>query len=586
MRLRYSLVLVLLAALAGAASAQAAVTTSSVSNPADGAVIRFTGPNDTRTIAVSGQTNGGAGDAVDLVCTNGSGASFHADFITKNVPVQADGSFSFNGQDTNAQVERCVIRALPASGTLPTATTDLSGFTGPSVYLGSIHSITVDTGPNAGLLYDYFVTNSQSAGGMGFLSIGSCGLDESFVFNPTTLARSNALFNCNAYFWNRDSDKDHATRSEAQVDGANAYVPTSAYYLFDTARNNPGLPALTYDAAFTPGSADLTITESEPFAVCPGNPFPATADNCQRFSSAGVDVTRTITMDHLGRQARITDVYTSHDGAAHTLDLLYEQDMFSDKVAYRFPWRDSTYKQYALGDVFPGPGGSSPGSIYVKGNIDAPDGDETDPQGAISYSSPPNEIRVLSFSGVATPDKFWAMRYQRTVPASGSLTLAFVYSNAFLAADVNGMAGAAEASFPKSGGGGGGNTNPAIAFSGMVLRAHRFTVSRGRFAVDLACPANTVGSCKGTATLSGPASRKADAARSKKKRTVVYGKASFSIKAGAHKAVTIKLTSAGRKALSRRHGKLTATLKVAARDGAGHSKTTSSRSTLVAGRKK
>jgi hypothetical protein len=101
-------------------------------------------------------------------------------------------------------------------------------------------------------------------------------------------------------------------------------------------------------------------------------------------------------------------------------------------------------------------------------------------------------------------------------------------------------------------------------------------------ALDIGCPKNATRSCAGAATLSGPAAGQATAASRKKKHAVVYGRATFSIRAGSHKRVTIKLTSAARKLLARHHGRLKATLKLTARDGAGHRHNTTAHVTLLA----
>jgi hypothetical protein len=576
------------ALLAAAGSAQAAVTASNVTSPADGSFIRFDTTSSPGTISVSGTSNGTTGDQVDLYCTRGAATSFHASLIVDNLAVNADGSFTYNGSPSGAGDEACVIRALPGADPTPTSATDLSQFTGPRVYLGEIADTKVAGGPNGGLLWDYFLYNSQTQGGMGYDSLGFCGLDESFVYNPSTLAKSKALFWCNAWFWYREGDMAHGTRSEIQVDGRNAYPPAAAASLFTNSEQNPGFLPITYSPSFAPGTSDLTISESDPFLYCPGNPFPPTAGNCPTFERAPIDVQRSIAMDALGRQVRITDTYTSRDGAAHPVDMLYEQDFFSNTTtAYRFPWRDTGYLQHALNDTFPGPGGTSPGSIYIKGNKDAADGDETDPQGAITYSTPPEEIRFLNYPTQA--NQFWAMHYRRTVPATGSLTFTFVFSNAFLASDVNAMAAAAEASLrPPTGGGpgggGGGGLPGTTTFKGVSLRAKRLTVSKGKATLDLACPAGAVVSCSGTATLTATSANASAAAKKKKRKPAVYGKARFTIAAGKHKKIKLKLTKAGRSALRHHPRKLRARLTIAARDKGGHKHTTKVSTTLVAKR--
>ena len=66
-------------------------------------------------------------------------------------------------------------------------------------------------------------TSVRARGGFDFVSIGSCGLDDSYLFDPSTLAYAN-LFYCNAYLPPRNSQSD-PTHSSVLVDGHNAYPP-------------------------------------------------------------------------------------------------------------------------------------------------------------------------------------------------------------------------------------------------------------------------------------------------------------------------------------------------------------------------
>jgi hypothetical protein len=579
------------------ATASAAVTQSNVTVPADPSFIHFDGANP--QITVVGTSNGTAGDNVDLYCTNGTGASFTASLIKATVPVAAGGGFSFDGKPVSTQDRACVIRAVPA-GAAPTAATDLTTFTGPRGFLGEEESFR----DNAGI-YDYYIYNSQTQGGMDFDSLGSCGLDDSFVYDPASLAKSNALFYCNAYLPQSNGTSALRTRSLIQVDGRNAYPPGSAAYLFTGVRNVPGFAPIRFSTSFSSTTGDMTIDETNPILRCAGNAYPPTATNCTQFERAPVDVHRLITMDHLGRMVRFVDAYTSRDGAAHTVDLGYEQDFRTSPPAdpaYRFPWRESTFNQHTLLDTFPGPGGSSTGSIFVKAQKNSPDGDPTYPQGAITYSAPPDRVSFLNYP--TNPNSSWALDYRRTVPASGRLTLAFAYSQAFLAADVAALARDAEAALAPAtagggtplpggggsgagggGGGGGGGQGGSggrgtSSFRGVSVRTHRLGVSKGRLLLRLACPSRAVRGCRGTATLYAKTAAKKG---KRPKRAVVYGRAKFSIALRRTKSVRLKLSRAGRSAFRQNGGKLTAVLTIQARDRASrpHRATTSTTVRLV-----
>ena len=109
-------------------------------------------------------------------------------------------------------------------------------------------------------------------------------------------------------------------------------------------------------------------------------------------------------------------------------------------------------------------------------------------------------------------------------------------------------------------------------------------MSKGRLSLKLACPARAVGGCRGTATLYSKTSAKGNGKGKQRTAPVVYGKARFTIAVHRTRSVRLKLTRAGRKALSAKHGRLSAVLNVQARDRARtpHTATTSTTVKLVA----
>jgi hypothetical protein len=567
----------LLASVISAATASAAVTKSNVTVPADASFIHF-GSRDDPRIQIQGTTDGGTGDRVDLFCTSGAGATFGRAIVAENVLIQSDGSFTYDGPSSQTE-GACVIRAVPFGTTLD-ATTDLSAFTGPRVYLGDQHLYTVQTGPNAGKLIDYALWNSQSAGATGFDAIGSCGVYTT-LFDPATLAQSNYMFYCDGYLWMADGTQGSAARSELQIDGRNAYTGWSEHSAFNAADQAPGFLPIAFTPAFSPTASDLTIEETDALVTCKGNPYPPTASTCPAFQAAPVRVRRAITTDHNGRVTLVVDTYSSSDGAAHALDLLYEQDFnpFSGgDPAYRFPWRESAFNQHGLLDSFAGPGGKAPGSIFVKAKKDAADGDPMWPQGAIGYSSPPDDVRFLNYP--TKPNSYWALHYRRTVPATGALTLVFVYSTASRAADVAALAHEGEARLAQyvaaggqAGGGGGGSGGKqgghrpgAKAFRGVALRGRRLAVRRNRVVLRVVCPAGAVRACAGTATLYAPASP--STGRGRHARPLVFGRARFVVATRHVQRVTVRLRRAGRRALRGHRRGIAAVLALVAQDRA------------------
>ena len=110
---------------------------------------------------------------------------------------------------------------------------------------------------------------------------------------------------------------------------------------------------------------------------------------------------------------------------------------------------------------------------------------------------------------------------------------------------------------------------PPAAFAGAVVIGHRAKVdARGRARMRLSCPAGTSGSCKVRLTL--------NAAR----RGARLGRASIEIAPGKQATVLVVLSRSARRQL-RSHRTLTARASVTAHDGAGSTKSTSFRLTLV-----
>ena len=127
-----------LSAIFGVSSANAAVTSSHVTVPSSPS---FFQENENNTmdpahqITISGTTtNNGTAGNVDLICTfqNATGTTSDST-IEDNVPVGPSGTFTFSGPVPGFE-RACVVRAVPAGGGLPA---DLSPFTGPTVGLGS-----------------------------------------------------------------------------------------------------------------------------------------------------------------------------------------------------------------------------------------------------------------------------------------------------------------------------------------------------------------------------------------------------------------------------------------------------------------
>ena len=77
--------------------------------------------------------------------------------------------------------------------------------------------------PNNGKAYDYTLDAQQQTAAFDYVSLGSCGLHDGFLYDPT-YANTTVTFACNAGLVRADSPTT-PTRSELQIDGVNAYSP-------------------------------------------------------------------------------------------------------------------------------------------------------------------------------------------------------------------------------------------------------------------------------------------------------------------------------------------------------------------------
>jgi hypothetical protein len=461
-RLLVTLSIFVVGSLASASAASAAITQSQVTAPADQTYL-IEDRDSPAPIMVTGTSDGTTGDSVDIRCYYGV-TSF---VVATGVAVNPGGTFSksvalstFTASPGTYPHPSCVLRAV-VGGTTPAAPPgSASPFGGPHVYVGARQSNLVTSGPNNGVAYDYYITRAQQGGFMDYDSLGGCGLDDSYVFDPTTGASSSALFYCNDWFYIRNgaptasAGKTASTRSELRVDGVDAYASAGAYYVpksFSPSYGGvPGIPPLTQTDSVDPLTGNLKITEAEAIVKCsPAPTYPPTAASCTSFVPTGVTFERTIIQDHLGRMTTIRDRWSSADGLEHLLDMQVAQQQHGalKDTGYQFPWVSADFATRAAGDTIPAaPAG--PGSIFIRGSNAAPDGDTTHPRGAITFAAGPEGGQFAQ--GQAASSTMWdwfELNYRRTIPANGSIAMGFAYSNAFAQVEVQSMASSAEAAF-------------------------------------------------------------------------------------------------------------------------------------------
>ncbi|HEY2182669.1 MAG TPA: PASTA domain-containing protein [Gaiellaceae bacterium] len=418
-------------------AAGAAITASQITSPANPSFFIADEDAAAQTFTISGTTSGGspASDKVDIRCYF-AGTSVK---VKGNVPLNSNGSFSIAAADLNELLElTCQLRAVPA-GTNPA---DLTPFSGPVVGVGARESSKIGGGPNDGKAYDYALDAQQLTAAFDYASLGSCGLHNGFLYDASH-ANTTVTFACNAGLGRADSPTT-PTRSELQVDSANAYAPTQAFFVNSGAA---GLPALTDTYAVDKATGDVVIRETDPIVTCSTATYPPTTSSCATFVSTGVTNERTITQDHDGHISWITDVFKSTDGKAHALDLLWDnsEQFFgasgdSSKLEYEFPG-DNSFSTHATGANFSLP--TSPGAIFIRMH-GAADGETGTGQGAMVYD---RTATAAKFTSVTTLGSEFTLHQTGKVPAGGSTRFRFAYVQDYQAALVGARAKTASALF-------------------------------------------------------------------------------------------------------------------------------------------
>jgi hypothetical protein len=429
------------------ASASAEVESSHITSPADPTYALFdeTLAPPQKAFTVSGTTTGTGN--VALICYDG--AETHT--IVPEVTVTGN-SFSVEVEAEALHDGPCVLRAVPVGDKASLPPGSSTPFQGPRI-IGSRFEIYAENKVN----YDYEFEPNSLSGNFQIESVGDCALDYSLLFAPISLTPSDHLFYCNAVLYKQDSPPSGpSTRSELQIDGANAYSPATANGVAKgiegiTHEPVPGAPQVTVTKSFDPLTGLVAIREIDPIVKCaPETVFPPTTTSCKEFVSAGVQLERTWQTSNANQVALMTDRWSSTDGQAHALNALYDQEMTNaaeEGGAYRFSGA-STFSAVTKGQTLNVPSGA--GSIYYKEDVATPDGgDGKHPQGAIVYDLPPNNGGPLPVYRGTNESKYngFEMPYQGTIPASGTYSLRMTFIQAYALPEVESLAAAAIAGY-------------------------------------------------------------------------------------------------------------------------------------------
>ena len=419
--------LLVVTGLVDSPAARAAITGSQITTPSNPSFLIADGDAKAQTFTISGTTSGGnpAGDKVDVRCYYAGESAL----VAKSVALGSGGSFSVAAASLDKLRHLiCRLRAVPAGS----APTNLAPYAGPLIGVGERDSSAVGGGPNNGKLTDYYLYAAQQTAAFDYVSLGGCGVKDGYLLDPSYAVTTTTFF-CNAGLF-RGEAGSASTRSELRIDAVNAYTPEAAGSIDP---NASGLPALSYSYKVDARTGNLAIHETDPLVKCADATFPPTATSCATFAATGVTDTRTIAQDHDGHISWVSDVFTSTDGKAHALDLLWDNTQRfrgstgdSTRIEYAFPGH-SGYSTHLGGDAVALPG-AAPGTILIRMH-GASDGDRSTGQGALVYDRPATRAAFTTVSPVGSD---FTLQQTGRVPAGASTRFRFAYVQDYRAAGV------------------------------------------------------------------------------------------------------------------------------------------------------
>jgi hypothetical protein len=407
----------LVAAVAVAAPATAAVRTS-VTEPADGFTTTITGTGDVRGphFTARGSSNLPAGVTLRVICDARAGTAMPVGTTVTG----AGGAWSLDVGSADAPFPRgaCRLRALP-----PHPGSDPSRYVGPRISVTQLVSW-----ETAGGLYDAGLWAPQARAYIDAFSAGDCGLCDMALEDPMRGRRSPFLFYGNGAIPGDERARYGTNRTFLRVDGHDALLPAAAHVVPEVG----GAPLLAV-RALAPGRLDTL----EPAARCTAQDATPAAAGCGQLVASGLVLARTLRVLGDGTRVRITDSWRSADGAAHALDVDYEQLQASragDELQYRASWMSAGFGPAIAGAELLPPG-TGPVSLLVRSKT-APQGSFERPAGAITFDPAPH---LLRFGGDRDDDAFIA-RYRETAEPGHPVVITQDYAIAHSVGTVGGRA--------------------------------------------------------------------------------------------------------------------------------------------------
>ncbi len=370
--MRRALPLALLAVAFAPAGAQAAITKSSVTTPADPA-FRLYEPEIEKaaeiSLRVAGTTDGRAGELIDLLCTRGSST----DVVRENVPLGKDGAFDVLVRLDSFSPAACVLRAVPNKE----RPKDPGTFAGPTVSVAAFdpRAETVAVLESEGVVVSDYVL--QSGQRLGAVAMGSAASGVSLAgVRPDTLDRyASTTWSAGAALVGKVFE---GGRPSVIVDGQPAYVAKNVPLITEDGRSTApkGFDGLRVAATIDERTGVIVVRENERVL------------RCDRLAcvSTGVALERTVTLRDAHARADVEDRWVSIDGAAHQVQLGYlEYTGAGEASCWRFKGEPSLRAYEAGARVLP----NGPGNVITH------DGTPKQQPGTLSYDPAPREFAFV-----------------------------------------------------------------------------------------------------------------------------------------------------------------------------------------------
>ena len=400
------------------APASATLTFTRISTPSARTTLLAEGGSATFTISGTASSDV---SQVDVYCIRGQGAGPDATLVEAGVAVAA-GSFTTSAPIPNVDGASpvCRLRALP-SGVLPSDS--VTPFSGPVLNIDTLRRTTDGTNT-----LDFRLAAGSQDGEVQVGSAGKCG--------DAAMGTLSALMT-------PDGDADGCVADLGGTVGSVRVGSHPALLPPEVLAFTSGTSPLRLRVHTLP-SGQVTWTESARLVRCSGTDAypPASAGACGTLLQTGVSFQRSGTFDQGGHQIRLRDSFTSNDGHAHALHLVYGAESTpppTGGLGFSFPWRSGGFRASTAGQVVTGLPHHAATFLVRTDRLAAP-GDPQASTRAVTWSRAPSRLAFASSDASVL-----AMTYALSVPASGSVRLGFTDSQAVQTSVASGLAGHAEA---------------------------------------------------------------------------------------------------------------------------------------------